>query len=297
MTESCSSGWVDNILLSTDGSKHSEGAVREAVVLAKKCGGRLTAMTVVETNEEFAAMAPQLVEKAEKQARAVLAAVQDLAKSEGLECNIVIREGEETYLLIADEAEKSKSTMIVMGRRGHTGIKRLMMGSVTSRVIGYAPCDVLVVPSEAKQEFRNIVVATDGSKYSALAAAEAVCLAKRSGGSITVISVIPSEYSADGSIQLTVAQRELIENTAMQEAEKCVRDVKESAQKEGVAAQAFVLSGKPADAIIQTAEEKKADLIVLGSHGRTGVDKLLMGSVAERAIVLAACPVLVVKKK
>jgi nucleotide-binding universal stress UspA family protein len=71
--------------------------------------------------------------------------------------------------------------------------------------------------------------------------------------------------------------------------------VKEAAQKEGVAVKAFVLSGRPADAIIETAQEKNADLIVLGSHGRTGVERLLMGSVAERVIVLASCPVLVVK--
>ena len=55
------------------------------------------------------------------------------------------------------------------------------------------------------------------------------------------------------------------------------------------------MSGKPPEAIIQIAEERKADLIVLGSHGRTGVERLLMGSVAERVIVLASCPVLVVK--
>jgi nucleotide-binding universal stress UspA family protein len=58
---------------------------------------------------------------------------------------------------------------------------------------------------------------------------------------------------------------------------------------------AFVLSGKPADAIIETAKDKNADLIVVGSHGRTGLEKLLMGSVAERVIVLASCAVLVVK--
>ena len=55
------------------------------------------------------------------------------------------------------------------------------------------------------------------------------------------------------------------------------------------------MTGKPAEAVIQTAQERRADLIVLGSHGRTGVERLLMGSVAERVIVLASCPVLVVK--
>jgi nucleotide-binding universal stress UspA family protein len=83
----------------------------------------------------------------------------------------------------------------------------------------------------------------------------------------------------------------------MKEADKNAKSVKDAAQNAGVAVQAFVMSGKPSDAIIETAKEKSADLIVLGSHGRTGLEKLLMGSVAERVIVLASSAVLVVKGK
>jgi nucleotide-binding universal stress UspA family protein len=296
MAESCNAGWIDKILVTTDGSKFSEGAVREAIKLAKKCSGKLMAMSVVETNEEYAALAPELVEKAEQAARAQLDAVKEQANKEGLECDTIVREGEESYKYIVDEAVKNKCTMIVMGRRGRTGLRRLMMGSVTARVIGYSPCDVLVVPSGAQHEFKNILIATDGSKYSAKAAAEAVCLAKRSGGSLTVISVVPAEYSSHENLELTVKQREQLGDTAQIDAEKYTREARETAQKEGVPAKAFVMTGKPADIIIQMALETKADLVVLGSHGRTGVDKLLMGSVAERVIVLSACPVMVVKK-
>ena len=89
--------------------------------------------------------------------------------------------------------------MIILGRRGRTGLKRLMMGSVTARVIGHAACNVLVVPRAAKVEFKNILVATDGSKYSAAAASEAIGLAKRNGSKLTVISVVPlGADDADG---------------------------------------------------------------------------------------------------
>jgi nucleotide-binding universal stress UspA family protein len=94
-----------------------------------------------------------------------------------------------------------------------------------------------------------------------------------------------------------VEQRELIADKEMQVAEKNAKAVKEAAQKEGVDVQAFVMSGKPADAIIEIARDKVADLIVLGSHGRTGIERLLMGGVTERVIVLASCPVLVVKSR
>ncbi len=295
MAEICPTTGVEKILLSTDGSEYSEGAVREAIRLAKKCSSRLTAITVVDTNPEFAALAPQIVEKKAKSARTNLDAVLSRAGKEGVACETVIREGEESYRYIVEEALKNKCTMIAMGRRGRTGLTRLMMGSVTARVVGLAPCNVLVVPKAAHMEFKGIVVATDGSKYSAAAASEAIGLAKRNGSQLTVISVVPSELTTPTDVDFTLTQREHIVQKEMHEAEKNARAVKEAAQKEGVAVKAFVLSGKPADAIIETARDRNADLIVVGSHGRTGLEKLLMGSVAERVIVLSSCPVLVVK--
>jgi len=296
MIEICPTVRVETLLLATDGSEFSEGAIGESIRFAKKCSNRLTAISVIETNSELEAIAPQVTEKAEKSAREHLEAVQARAKKEGVECNIIIRAGDDSYKYIVDEAAKNKITMIIMGRRGRSGLKRLMMGSVTSRVIGHAPCNVLVVPRAAQLGFRNILVATDGSNYSLVAATEAIGLAKRNNSALTVISVVPSELATPMDIDFTVNQREFIAEKEMHEAEKNAKAVKEAAEKEGVFVKAFVLSGKPADAIIETAREKKADLIVLGSHGRTGLEKLLMGSVAERVIVLAACPVMVVKK-
>lgn len=295
MAEICPTTRVERILLSTDGSEHSEGAVREAIGLAKLCGSKLMAISVVDTNPEFDALAPQIMEKMEKATRQNLDAVQAQARREGIECDAVIREGEDSYQYIVDEAHKNRCTMIVMGRRGRTGLKRLMMGSVTARVIGHAPCNVLVVPKAAKLKFRNIVVATDGSKHSISAASEAIGLAKRNSSALTVVSVVPSELMTPTDIDFTMNQRELLAEKEMHEAEKNARTVKEAAQREGVAVKAFILSGKPADAIIETAKDTNADLIVVGSHGRTGLERLLMGSVAERVIVLAESAVLVVK--
>lgn len=295
--EICPATKVDKILLPTDGSQFSEGAVREAIKLAKKCSSSLMVLSVLDANPEFEVLAPQIVERIEKETRENLEAVHTRARKEGVDCKTVVRKGGETYKEIVEEASLNKSSMIVMGRRGRTGLTRLMMGSVTARVIGHAPCNVLVVPQAAKLEFNSIVVATDGSKYSDAAASEAIGLAKRNGSVLTVVSVVPSEMATPTDINFTVNQRELIAEKEMQAAEKNAKMVKEAAQKEGVNVRAFVMSGKPAEAIVQAAQEKKADLIVLGIHGRTGVEKLLMGSVAERVIVLSPFAVLAVKAK
>jgi len=297
MVDICPTAQVEKILISTDGSEYSEGAIREAIKLAKKCSSRLSAISVIETNPEFQTIAPEVVEKAERAAREHLEAVRDRANKEGVECEIIVHEGEDSYKYIVDEAIKSKSTMIVMGRRGRTGLKRLMMGSVTARVIGYAPCTVLVVPKAAQFECRNILTATDGSKYGDAAAAKAISMAKQCESRLTVLSVVPSESISPMDIVASQMQRDLITEQEYQAAERNVKKVKDAADKEGVKADGLVLGGKPAEAIIETAEEKNADLIVLGSHGRTGMEKLLMGSVAERVIVLSSSAVLVVKGK
>jgi len=295
MGEICPVNNTEKLLLATDGSLFSEGAIREAIRLAKKCSSRLSAISVIEANPEYAAIAPQLLEKSEKAAREHLEFVKAQAKKEGIECSTSILEGEDSYQYITDEAVKQKMSMIIMGRRGRTGLKRLAMGSTTARVIGHAPCNVLVVPRAAIVEFKSIVVATDGSPYSTAAASEAIGIAKKNNSKLTVISVVPAELATPTDIDFAAGQYELLAEKEMQVAEKNAKAVKEAATKEGVAVQAFVMTGKPADAIIETAKDKKADLIIVGSHGRTGIKRLLLGSVAERVIVLSNCAVLVVK--
>ena len=297
MSEICPIENTEKLLLATESSEFSEGAIREAIALAKRCGSKLTALSVIESNPEFGSMAPAILEKMEKEVLAHLDDVKARAGKEKVACETITYEGEDSYKYIVEEAVKQKSTMIIMGRRGRKGLRRLVMGSTTSWTIGHAPCSVMVVPRAAKVEFKSIVVATDGSKYSAAAASEAIGIAKRGNGKLTVLAVVPADIAMPTEIDFTAIQREKLADQDMQAAEKNARAVKDAAHKAGVDAQAFVMSGKPADAIIEIARDKSADLIVVGSHGRTGLDRLLMGSVAERVIVLSTCAVLAVKGK
>jgi len=295
MAQICPTSRPEKLLLPTDGSEFSEGAIREAISLAKSCSSKLIAVSVIETNPEYETLAPQLVEKAEKEARQHLESVKAQAEKEGVHCEIIARQGDEPYKYIVEEAEKNNVSMIIMGRRGRTGLKRLMMGSETARVIGHAPCNVVVVPRAARLEFRSVLIATDGSKFSDAASSEAINIAKLCGAALTVISVVPSEEASPFDIVHSEMQKGLIADKELHEGEKNVKKVKELAEKEGIKTTGFVYAGKPYEAILAAAKEKRADLIVVGSHGRTGLEKLLMGSVTERVILLSSCAVLVVK--
>lgn len=142
----CSLMGFEKLLLATDGSESAAPAIQEAINIAKTCKSKLLIVSVVEVNPEFGALAPQLVEKSEEETKAHLETLKARAAKEGLDCETISHQGEEPYKFIVEEASKNKVDMIILGSHGRTGLKRLMMGSVASRVIGHAPCKVLVVP-------------------------------------------------------------------------------------------------------------------------------------------------------
>lgn len=286
---------ISHIIICTDGSEYSEGAVREGIGLAKKSKARITVLSVIDFNAEFDALAPDLLEKMEEQAAGHVRGVKTLAEKEGLICNAFVLRSENAYLAIAEEATKLKADMIILGRRGKTGMKRLLMGSVAKRTIGHAPCNVLVVPRNATLACKTILVATDGSKYSEAAAAEAVKMAKSCSADLIVVTAVPAESSAPLDIVSSQMQKDLIAGKEMTSAEDNVSFVKTLASKEQVKVFTLIYAGNPAEVINHAAHDKKADLIIVGSHGRTGIDRLLLGSVAERVIGTAECATLVVK--
>ena len=286
---------LGKLLLSTDGSEFSEGAAREAVKLAKLCSSKLFAVSVIETNPEFEVLAPQFIEKEEKNTRDHLQQIKYMAEKEGIACEMIARHAESPFQAIVDEAEKNQVDMIIMGRRGRTGIRRLLMGSVTAKVIGYSPCNVLVVPRLAEIKYQKILVATDGSRYSMSAATEAIGIAKRCGAYLFVISVVPSETASPFDIVHSEMQHEMIAKTEFHHGEKNVNDLLVIARQEGVKAEGLVIEGRSYEAIVENARAKRVDLVVMGSHGRTGLERLLMGSVTERVVGNADCSVLIVK--
>ena len=175
-----------------------------------------------------------------------------------------------------------------MGRRGLRRLERVMMGSVTARVIGHTDRDVLVVPQGTALSFKRILVATDGSAASSAGADHAINIAASYGGELFALSVVdlPDEAFADAP---NVADQ------LLEKARGYVAAIKAKADAAGVPCTVATLEGPVHEVVSRVAREREAGLIVTGSHGRTGLRRLLMGSVAEKVIGYAPCPVLVVK--
>lgn len=272
-------GRFDRLLLASDGSEFSKGAEDVAIAMAQKGDAALFAFSMVMSNPEFAALAPQLLEKAAKEAAQRLEQIKAKATVAGITCGNVIRYGDSPDKEIVAAAREINADAIVMGRRGRRGLARMMVGDATAKVIGSASCSVFVVPKAAEMWEKRILLATDGSRSSDAAAMAALAIARCCELPISVVSAQVPSHSAERQA----------------EAERIVARVVDFYKKEGIEAQGLTSKGEPDDVIIKTAAEVGADLIIMGSHGRTGWGKVLLGSNSERVIGKACCPVLVAK--
>jgi nucleotide-binding universal stress UspA family protein len=274
----CPGPW-ERLLVCTDGSEGGQHAVTQALALGRACAGKVYVLQVVKIIPEFEAVAPDLRVCLEEEIEWQKSSAAAAAARQGVEMEYRILHSISPFADIVAEAEKLKPQLIIIGRYGRTSLARLFMGSIAARVIGLSPVNVLVIPLEDSLAFRRLLIASDGSSYSDAALMEATAMAARAGSELLGVAVAREE----GEISET---REILQRMLT------------AANREGVSFQGISPQGLAADeGIIQVALENRVDLIIMGSHGRTGFKRLLMGSVTERVIGQAPCPVLVVKKK
>jgi nucleotide-binding universal stress UspA family protein len=192
-----------------------------------------------------------------------------------------------------DIARGKEADLIALGTYGRKGLKRLLMGSVTSQVVMNSTCDVLVVKrpcSECSGSYQSLLVPFDGSGSSKKALERACALSKAEGAEVSVLYVIPRYEEL-----MDFFKTDSIKKSLYREAEKIVESAKKIAAGLGVEIKAVVQEGHAGDKIVELADTMKHDLVVVGTHGWRGVDKALMGSTAERVIAHASCPILIAR--
>jgi nucleotide-binding universal stress UspA family protein len=269
---------LQKLLVCTDGSPASEGAVNAGVELGILTDAKICLLEVINIplGYEPISVIPQLLSALEEQALNRLRKYQKGAAATGVTLEGAVRTSMSVPDSILEEAGDRKPDWIIVGRKGLSGIENLLIGSVSSRVIGSSPCHVLVVPREAKLRFKKILIAHDGSVFGEGAWRQTIMLAERANSEVIAVSVARDESR---KIELQMVLQHL----------------KASAARHEIRLESLLLEGRPFEQIIQVAQDEKVDLIVLGSHGRSGLARLLMGSAVERVIGTVKCPVLVTK--
>lgn len=283
----------NTIVVAFDNSEFSRAALIESSNWIKKHGGRIVMVHAVYFDEEEFSIAPEQREKRFEFGKKVCYQTRQSISSEfGIDVESLICEGEPPDVIVEIAREK-KADLISMGTYGRKGLKRLLMGSVTSKVIVNAPCDILVVKkpcSECAGTYGSILVPFDGSEFSKKALDRACKLSNMDRADITVLYVIP-RYEE----MIEFFRTESIKQSLFKEAEKIMDEAKKIALSHEASIASTIQEGHAGDRIVEIASTMKHDLIVMGTYGWKGVSKAIMGSTTERVVMNATCPVLVVR--
>jgi universal stress protein A len=145
--------------------------------------------------------------------------------------------------------------------------------------------------------FRRVLFGTDFSPASRPAFRRAVALARESRGRLLIVHVLPSGMPLGAEGYVTPRMYQEMETAIRQSAQKQLDRLVAQAKKAGVAVRGLLLTGAAPEAIALTARKERSDVVIVGTHGRTGLDRLLAGSVASRIVGTAPCPVMTVRPR
>jgi nucleotide-binding universal stress UspA family protein len=294
-------GLNEVVLVATDLSDSADEAIRAAHELAP-AGKKLVVCHIVHEILRASPLFPQAVQAdmeavihAESRAAAAVEdRVNALTGRTAADFEIRIESGAADGAILR-VAEDVRATLVVTASRGLSGITRLLLGSVAERIVRYAHCSVFIARPHKKTH--RILVATDLSELSLPAVSVAAEFAQKNSSELVVLyslDVMPSPAMGltvpFGGVPI-IPPPELIEQmrTGAQNALASI------VERLGVKAEARVIEGDAASTILRTAEKIEADLVVVATHGRTGLARMALGSVAEKVARGARSSVLVVR--
>jgi nucleotide-binding universal stress UspA family protein len=300
---------IRSILCPVDFSDFSRRALDHAVTVARWYGARLTVLYVhhieIPTIAQFAGLGTASIESAglslgdREQLRQQLEAMvrPEAMKNVPIEFSVV-----EGGIVVEILAAAESADLLVMGTHGRSGFDRLVLGSVTEKVLRKATCPMLTVPRGSPDAtgvptlFHHILAGVDFSEASMLALDWALSLAEEADAHLTVLHVteIPLELARwadeDEDGKKYVEQWKSHARARLQpvvpDAVRVYCHVKERVE-----------TGRPYEAILRTAAEENAGLIVMGRHGYGVIEETFVGSTAQQIVREAACPVLTVRNR
>ena len=280
-------------LLAVDGSDNSYEAVHVLKYLAR--AEQLTLLHVLNVSksvqpmmatrgdmEEFTAREQSMREDGEL----LLERVQSLLPIHAGPSTKHLRSGSPAEVIVS-MAEEQKADLIVMGARGLSPIKEWLLGSVSHRILTLASCATLIVQGPVKA-MKQILLPLQGS-YDAEAAIRFLQLKPfHDAVEVTLLTVLPStdQPSPAGSAAAAAAAEMLEKQTDY------IKGVAERLRAIGYQAQGVAVAGTPAAMILQEATTRRSDLILMGTRGRQGIARLVLGSVSHEVLHKMPCPVL-----
>lgn len=212
---------------------------------------------------------------------------------EGTKTAVEVRRGDAREAILEAASEEGMDAIVMPGH-GRAGLDRLLHGSVATQVVRTAPCPVLVVPPGAELG-GPILFATDFSEHAQRALGHAVALARALGERLVIMHVATLVEDGVQDWRFPALTQEMVD-AVLEEAEAELAATVEQAGEEALEVTARLVRGTyAATEIVETAASLEAGILVVGSHGRTGLARAVLGSVAEKVLRASPVPVLVVR--
>ncbi|WP_227133020.1 universal stress protein [Halorubellus salinus] len=262
--------------------------------LATALDAEVTLLAVADTNRDSVTLVDgDVVDALEAEGERALADAEGVLESLGLDPDTDVVQGTPARTIV-DYAERYEHDLVAMPTHARTGLRRYLLGSVTEKVVRLSPVPVLTARTVEDEElsfpYERVLVAVDGSAPSRRASEQALSLASALDAGVDVLSVVDT-----GGLGPDV-RAELVTERARVDAQDLVRGVETDAEERGISdVRTEVVEGVPADAIASYVDDHAVDAVVIGTTGRTGMDRVLLGSVAEKTVRSASVPVLTVR--
>ena len=298
------SDFLKRILVAVDGSEASQRAITVACALAAGHGSEVIFGDAV---DHAAAIAELTVPYGIPDTTPMLDALDDAAggvcgdavtaaKAAGVNASSVVLDGRASRAIVG-YAKTHQVDAIVMGTRGARGLERFFTGSTADAVLRTTDVPAFVVQAVENAPapaFKRILVAVDDSEPSAAAVAFALQLAVREGGVPVFVHAIPTADLGEKSREYGYDPQPILDEFRAA-ARPVLAAAVERAKALGLAAESAIVEGSPVDEILAAAKQHAADAIALGTHGRRGLQRLFLGSVAEGVVSRSPVPVVVLR--
>jgi len=284
----------ETILVPIDGSDPAEVAAEEAIEIARRFDASLSLLAVLETPESAHSSVGTEPDRddLDEQVERAIERIEAHAVEAGVPHETLIERGIPHDVISATVSDRD-AEMVAMGTHGRTGVERILLGSVTERVLRTSSVPVLTAHErDDVGVFDDILVPTDGSTTADRAADHALALAERDGATVHALSVVDVQAMASG-LDMGAGLPGVVE-TLTDQREDAVAAVRDRAEDRGIDCETAVLEGGPVKAIGDYVDDNGIDIVTMGTHGHSGIERLLLGSVAERTIRTSDVPVLAV---
>ena len=290
---------MKRILIPLDGSKFSEAALTHIEMLVKQSDAEIILLRVVPFLWPSGfVQAREMGDKLDKEASNYLCSINSKLTVKGMEGEVFVREGNIADV-ICDFAKENRIDLIAMTTHGRGGVRRWALGSVAEKIVRSSPVPILLYRIKGDRiedsNYTKILIPIDGSKFSENIFPQTNKFVEIFNSKILFLHVMDTRLTENFAVAKDIFVHE--EKTARQDIKSYFTSLENKVKESKITYELLIEKGDPAEVICDLAEKNEVDLIAMSTHGRSGISRWTVGSVADRVLRVSSKPLLLTRAK